>query len=143
MKIYNKKGFAAGVLSAVLGIVGLVLVVARPRDMAVLNVKHVVVNVALLLVGVVAVVRSFSRSMTREDVIEETDERNVLVRLKASARAFDIVFAALVVVFLASVVAFFFTGIDLFVGLFVFAGLFGVLATAVQLATTVYYERHV
>lgn len=39
------------------------------------------------------------------------------------------------------VAGFYFTGLDIYVGLFVFAGLFGVFATVVGIVAKAYYER--
>ena len=46
------------------------------------------------------------------------------------------------VLFAIGVVGFYFTGLDIYVGLFVFAGLLGVFATVVGIVAKAYYERH-
>lgn len=141
MKVYNKKGFAGGVVAAALGAASVLLAIFKPSDMGALNVKHLIVGGFVLLGGIVAVVRSLSRTATREDLIEERDERNVLVALKARARTMDVVFWMLVALFAAGVLGFYFTKSDVFFGLFLFSGLLGVFASAVSVATAIYYER--
>ncbi|MDU4973611.1 MAG: hypothetical protein E6X19_12955, partial [Hungatella hathewayi] len=47
-----------------------------------------VITLALLFIGGGSVMRSFSRNMSREDKLDELDERNRLIDLKTKSRAF-------------------------------------------------------
>lgn len=78
MKIYNKKAFASGVFSLVLGLALLAAMAAtgnwRP--------KSVVLCVLCLLFGVGSVTRALSRDKAVRDLIDARDERNILVALR-------------------------------------------------------------
>ena len=50
----------------------------------------VVIVVVLLLIGIVQAARSFSRALSKEDIISDLDERNTLVKFKSRSRAFGI-----------------------------------------------------
>ena len=84
MKIYHKKHFWAGLGMIALGLFNLVLALWR-QDM---DLSMGVLVGALLLLGASSLLRSLSARLSRQDKIEEGDERNILVNLKASASAF-------------------------------------------------------
>ena len=142
MKVYNKKGLVWGIVWVLLGLSGVILAIVRPSDNGLLNVKHLVIDGFVLLVGIVMVTRAFSHAATCEDLTEESDERNVLIETKTGATTFSVLFWTLCVLFAVGVVGFYFTGLDIYVGLFVFAGLLGVFATVVGIIAKAYYERH-
>ena len=83
MRIYNKKKFAYGVFSLTLGL--LVLVTGIMKG---LHAKGVILSVLLLLTGAGSLARSLSRKMSREDIVEEQDERNRLIDMKTKGLAF-------------------------------------------------------
>ena len=83
MKIYNKKTFAFGVFSAALGVLNAVTAALRGIDAA-----GIVLVAVLLFVGAGAMMRGLSQKMAREDMLEERDERNRLVKLKSKSAAF-------------------------------------------------------
>ena len=83
MRIYNKKKFAYGVFSLTLGL--LVLVTGIMKG---LHAKGVILSVLLLLTGAGSLARSLSRKMSREDMVEERDERNRLIDMKTKGLAF-------------------------------------------------------
>ena len=84
MRIYHKKNFWAGLGMTALGILNLGLSLWR-RDF---GLSTGILVGALLLLGVSSLLRSLSPKFSREDKIEERDERNVLVKLKTSTSAF-------------------------------------------------------
>lgn len=84
MRIYHKKNFWAGLGMAALGILNLVLSLWR-RDF---DLSTGILVGALLLLGVSSLLRSLSPKFSREDKIEERDERNILVGRKTYASAF-------------------------------------------------------
>ncbi len=86
MKIYNKKTFASGVFMLALATLDLVLYISN-KDF---TIKGVILVAALYLLGSFAVVRSLSRKMTKEDRLEELDERNQFIELKSKRRSLEL-----------------------------------------------------
>ena len=105
MKVYNKKGLAWGVFWTVLGLFSLYRDFVDPDSFWLQQGKSVVISAVMVLIGITGFVRAFSKSATREDRIEELDERNRLVKLKYKARTFDIMFWITMAVMLLSLLA--------------------------------------
>lgn len=85
MKIYNRKKFVSGASCLLLG--ALLLVTSALRHGAVSN---WVLSLVLLALGVGELARSLSKTWTKEDKLEEWDERNRLIDWKAKSRAFQL-----------------------------------------------------
>lgn len=85
MKIYNRKKFASGTLCILLG--ALLLVTSALRHG---NVSGWVLALVLLALGAGELARSLSKTWTKEDKLEEWDERNRLIDRKAKSRAFQL-----------------------------------------------------
>lgn len=85
MKIYNKKTFVSGVFIAALGLLNLVTGLWTGFD-----VGNIIIVSFLLVFGLNSMIRSFSRKLTREDRLEELDERNQLIELKTKSRSFRV-----------------------------------------------------
>ena len=83
MKIYNKKKFGSGFICIVLGVLNFLACFSTGFD-----VSGMVITLALLFIGGGSVMRSFSRNMSREDKLDELDERNRMIDLKTKSRAF-------------------------------------------------------
>lgn len=89
MKIYNKKKFASGVFLLLLGLLRFTpLFAGREWD-----VKSIFWTAVLLLLGVSELVHSLSSRLTRQDKLEERDERNRLVDWKAKSMTLKITHA--------------------------------------------------
>ncbi len=86
MKIYHKKNFAEGLFMLVLGLLNLSTGISQSS----ITVKDGIVCAALFLFGGTLLLRSLSRSASRQDKIEAMDERNQLIKLKSESRAFVI-----------------------------------------------------
>ena len=84
MKIYNRKKFAVGVFVILLATVNLLMDVVNQTT----DINGVILVTALYLFGFGAILRSLSKKLTREDKLEELDERNQLVALKSKSKAF-------------------------------------------------------
>lgn len=82
MKIYHKKNFAVGLGLSLLGAANLGLMVWKGWQ-----VRETVTALLCLLLGIGSLLRSLSRDMAREDILEERDERNRLVALKYRSSA--------------------------------------------------------
>lgn len=82
MKIYHKKNFAVGLGLSLLGAANLGLMVWKGWQ-----IRETVTALLCLLLGIGSLLRSLSRDMAREDILEERDERNRLVALKYRSSA--------------------------------------------------------
>lgn len=82
MKIYHKKNFAVGLGLSLLGAANLGLMVWKGWQA-----RETVTALLCLLLGIGSLLRSLSRDMAREDILEERDERNRLVALKYRSSA--------------------------------------------------------
>ncbi len=86
MKIYHKKNFKLGLWSLVLA----ALLLAAGLWRGNFDWKDGVLCALLAFLGGGNLIRSLSREMSREDKVEELDERNRLVKLKAQSQAYHI-----------------------------------------------------
>ena len=86
MKIYHKKNFKLGLWSLVLA----ALLLAAGLWRGNFDWKGGVLCALLAFLGGGNLIRSLSREMSREDKVEELDERNRLVKLKAQSQAYHI-----------------------------------------------------
>ncbi|MEE0206584.1 MAG: hypothetical protein UEX93_06880 [Peptococcaceae bacterium] len=109
MKIYNRKGFIWGIVWTVLGGLRLLLLVIQPEDTTAQLVKGIIVGVVLLTLGLSGFTRALSKQATREDRIEENDERNKLVRLKSKARVNDVMFWTMIALIVCGVIGYYMT----------------------------------
>lgn len=85
MKIYNRKSFLSGVLLSLIDLSLLLIGFHFGRKWT----DWVLISVGLLMAGGL-IIRSLSKQMSAEDKTNELDERNQLVLLKNSSRAFRI-----------------------------------------------------
>jgi len=85
MKIYHKKNFAFGVFSMFLGGLNLVLAALQGFDL-----KSGVLIALLFVMGSSSLARSLSQKYSREDRVEELDERNRLVKLRSQSQTYAI-----------------------------------------------------
>lgn len=86
MKIYNKKVFASGIFMAALGLLNLITSIMRKA----LDINSIILIVALFVLGFGSIMRSMSQRMTKEDKLEEMDERNRLITLKSKSKSFQL-----------------------------------------------------
>lgn len=86
MKIYNKNQFIEGIFMVLLGAANLITdMIKQSVDM-----KGIILTTALFLFGFDALYRSLSRKLSRESKLEDWDERNRFIELKAKRKAFQI-----------------------------------------------------
>ena len=123
MKIYHKRGFVSGVLWTAAGAFCLYRDIVDSADFLPQQMKSVGISLLCLAIGLTSLIRSFSQSSTREDRIEEMDERNRLVRLKANSLTFNILGYLQLTAMLLGIVGFTFTKSEVYGFLFLFAGL--------------------
>lgn len=86
MKIYHRKNFISGIGLVLIGLVLLLL-----QEKAQVGWKDIVLIGACFFMGGGLLLRSTSGKFSKEDRLEEMDERNQLVLLKNRSRAFQIV----------------------------------------------------
>ena len=141
MKIYNKKGLLWGIVWTAAGAFCLYRDVADASSFLPQQIKSVVLSLIMLAVGVTGFVRAFSKRASREDKVEEQDERSRLVRLKTSARTLSILMWVQLGTMVLGLLAYVFTENLVWGCLFLFSGLTITLETIVSIAAAVYYER--
>ena len=83
MRIYNKKTFGFGIFALALGLLNIVAGVMTGFDAG-----GVILIVLLFLIGAGSLARGLSQKMSREDKLEERDERNQLIDMKSKSLAF-------------------------------------------------------
>lgn len=144
MKIYNKKGLAWGIFWLVLGVSALVADLAiNPSDFLPQTIKDVIVDMIIVLMGLAGFLRAFSAKATREDMIEEHDERNRLVNLKSEAKTGSLMFWVYVVFVIAGGVGFTLTGNVGWAFLCVVSLVMISVWFVISIGTIIYYEKHV
>lgn len=86
MKIYNSKAYASGVFLIVLVALSLAGSIISNR----IEGKGVILAAVLFLFGIDTIVRSLSKKKTKEDRMDELDERNRFIELKTQSRSFQL-----------------------------------------------------
>lgn len=86
MKIYNSKAFASGVFLIVLVALSLAGSIISNK----IEGKGVILAAVLFLFGIDTIVRSLSKKKTKEDRMDELDERNRFIELKTQSRSFQL-----------------------------------------------------
>ena len=140
MKLCNKKGLVLGLFWTILGVSALVLELVRPSSTAVF-IRDIVLFSLLILFGVRQVVRAFSRAATREDMLEERDERNRFIKLKTGSTMFKVAEVLLFLWTVASMVGYGFTRDDIWVMGVLVAGLTLGMLFIIELFVGVHYEN--
>ena len=141
MKIYNNKGLIAGVLWTAAGAFCLYQDAVDAHDFLPQQIKSVVLSLVMLAVGLTCLLRALSKSASREDKIEELDERNRLVSLKVDSLTRKVMGWARVAAMAAGLLGYLFTENLVFGCLFLFAGLSVTLEVVVAIAAAIHYEK--
>ena len=141
MKLYNKKGLVFGLFWTILGVSALVLELVRPSGNTAVFIRDIVLFSLLILFGVRQVVRAFSRAATREDMLEERDERNRFIKLKTGSTMFKVAEVLLFLWTVASMVGYGFTRDDIWVMGVLVSGLTLGLPFIIELFVGVHYEN--
>lgn len=138
MKIYNKNKFVYGLVSVGLGLFNIVTSVNTAFD-----VMGVILIVVLFAFGIELIIHSISRKYSKEDKLEELDERNQFIELKTKSKSFrltqGISFGLMLVLLMAGKVSGEKSLIAVGVGLaFAYA-----ISMFAEVAATFYYESHI
>ena len=142
MKIYNKKGFISGVLWTAAGAFCLYRDVVDAHHFLPQQIKSVVLSLVMLAVGLTCLLRALSKLASREDRIEELDERNRLVRLKTNSLTLRVTSYVQLAAMLLGLLGYALTENLVFGCLFLFAGLSITLEVVVSIAAAIHYEKH-
>lgn len=141
MTIYNKSGFVWGIIWTILGVARLALLVIVPEDSTAQLIKGLVLGIFMLILGVTMFRRAFSKQATREDRIEQRDERNKLVTLKAQARTSTVLLWTIVVFMAAGFVGYMVTNNVAWAFMFTVPAVFLIVYMFSIIGLTIYYEH--
>lgn len=141
MTIYNKSGFVWGIIWTILGVARLALLVIVPEDSTAQLIKGLVLGIFMLILGVTMFRRAFYKQATREDRIEQRDERNKLVTLKAQARTSTVLLWTIVVFMAAGFVGYMVTNNVAWAFVFTVPAVFLIVYMFSIIGLTIYYEH--
>lgn len=142
MRIYNKKGLAWGVVWFILGSWLLVIRILRPEFFLPEQIKHVVIALLLIVIGIGCVIRALSKRATRKEKLEELDERNQLINLRTKSKSFQLTQGICFCLMLAFFVMGKISGEDLFISIGLGLGFAYSISMFTELFTYFYYEKH-
>ncbi|WP_455796850.1 hypothetical protein [Clostridium butyricum] len=109
MRIYNKKGFVSGIITLLLCVVGVIAVILKGP-----SIKLVILLPFLLLFSLTEIRRSLSKSMSKEDIIKNNDERDKYILLKTSYKSLEILRSINFIVIMLSMILFAVTKVNLY-----------------------------
>ncbi len=138
IRIYSKKKFFSGIFMVLLGGANLLTDILTDG----VEVKGLILSIALFLFGFAALRRSLSEKLSREDWLEELDERNKMVELKTKSRSFQLTQAVSFVLTLTALVAGKLWDVDMLMGVGIGAALIYAVSIYSELSAFIYYEEH-
>lgn len=141
MKIFNKRGLAWGVFWLIVGLGGLALEVFRPSSVKAVFVRDIVLFGLLLLFSIRQIVRAFSASASRADLLEERDERSRYIKLKTGSAMFRVAEGILFAWIVGSAIAFGFTQDEIWTMAVIVSGLTLGLLFIIELFVGIHYEN--
>ena len=137
MKIYNKKSFVGGAFIVALGTLNLIMDLINHT----FEIKGIILVVALYFFGGEMVIRSLSRKYTREDKLDEMDERNQLIKLKSQSKSFRLTQSISFLLMLALLVMGKISGYDGFISMGVGMAFGFSISMFTEIFTFMYYEH--
>ena len=140
MKLYNKKGLLLGIFWLAVGLGGLILEIARPSSVKAVFIRDIVLFSLLLLFSLRQIVRAFSARASREDFLEERDERNRYIRLKTGCTMFKVAEALLLIWVIGSAATFGLTRDEIWTMAVIVSGLTLGLLFIIELIVGIHYE---
>lgn len=96
----------------------------------------------LLLFSLTEIRRSLSKSMSKEDIIKNNDERDKYILLKTSYKSLEILRSINFIVIMLSMILFAVTKSEFVLGIFVVSSIYMTLNFLVELAVNIYYEKN-
>lgn len=138
MKIYSKKKFVSGIFMILLGGANLLADILTDG----VDAKGLILAIALFLFGIDALRYSLSKKLTREERLEELDERNQLIELKTKSQSFQLLQRSAFILMLAALVAGKVWDVELLIGVGLGAALLYAVSIYGELIASIYYEEH-
>lgn len=142
MKIYNKRGLLSGIVCLGLAVWSIVLDFGEPDPNAFVQIRDSVLSVILLLIGINSFWRAFSKKATKEDFIEEQDERNKWIEYRSKSKMLDIVYITLFIIMICGVVGFKMTANMVWFAILIIPGFLLGLFVLIEIFVKLYYEKH-
>ena len=142
MKIYNKKGFLSGIFWIVLALWSIIHDFGSPNPNTMVQIRDSIISLFLLLMGINSFWRAFSKKATKEDIVEEYDERNRLIKYKSQSRMLDIAYAILFVFMVCGMIGYKLTANIVWGCIFVIPGFLLGLFLIIEIFVKLYYEKH-
>lgn len=136
MKIYNKKSFAKGIFILALG----TLLFITDLINHAFEIKGVVLTVVLYFMGGGLIIRSLSLKFTKEDRLDQMDERNQLIELKSKSKAFKLIQIISFVLMLGMLVMGKISGNEGFIAMGVGMGFVFSISMFTEIFSYMYYE---
>ena len=141
-KIYNKKGFKSGVFLLLISLVSTVLFLKNLSEMNTLKlVKELILMIVTYFIGATSLIRSLNEKYSKEDEIEENDERNKFNTLKSESKAFRISFNACIIFNILFVVLYIMTRIEGLLYAFIGLGLLSTFMLITIIVLSIYYNQ--
>ena len=137
MKIYDKKKFGSGLVCIAIGLLNIAASINSGFD-----ISGLIIILALLLIGGGLTVRSFSQRLSREDKLEELDERSQLIELKTKSKSFRLTQGFSFGLMLAFLVIGKVSGEISFISMGVGLAFAYVISTFSEILTYLYYEKN-
>lgn len=141
MKIYNKKGFLSGIFWSILAFWNIFHDFGSPDPNTLVQIRDSILSVILLFLGISSFWRAFSKQATKEDLIEEHDERNRLIKYKSQSRMLDIAYGILFAFTVCGMIGFKLTAQMMWLSLFIIPGFLLGLFLIIEIFVTLYYEK--
>ena len=137
MKIYSKKSFAGGAFMVALGTLNLITDLMNQT----FEINDIVLVIALYFLGGGMIIRSLSRKCTREDKLDEMDERNQLIALKSQSKSLRLTQIISFLLMLALLVMGKISGYDGFISMGVGMAFAFSISMFTEIFTFMYYEH--
>lgn len=137
MKIYNRKGFINGLISLSICIVGVAAIILKG-----FSVKLSIIIPILFIYSIVGIRRSLLIDASREDIIENEDERVKYISLKTAGKSLELLKVINMIVIILSMLSYAFTKNIFLLGIFILSSIYFTLSFIIELAANIYYEKH-
>lgn len=141
MKIYNKKRLITGLVCIGLGFFSCINYLTFPSVILALQVKHLVISILLILIGINYVIRAFSKKEAEKDNVEK-NIRNCIIKAKSNAISFIVLQRILLFGVILSSIAFYFTENLFIVIILITIGLLLSISLIIEFITTIYYSKN-
>lgn len=125
-----------------MGVCSLIINIFSPDNFLPERIKDIVVAVLVILIGISGFFRAFSKEATREDKIEEQDERNSLLKLKTKSLTLKILYGCLAFVTIGGLARYELTADTAWISTFTVSGVLLGFMLLVEMVVGIYYEKH-